>query len=95
MKKLLSGKPTGNFYDPRPNLGNDHKRDHTDEVIVKPAGIFETAETKYAVLVYSVEYTKIHGGVPEYETGYRTKAEAISAGRKIARARRLPLYYIS
>ncbi len=93
MRNLISNKPTGNTYDPSPNLGNDHKRDHTDEVIVKPAGIFETWDVKYAVLVYSVDHTKSHGGVPEIEIGYRTKAEAISAGRKIAKARRFPLYY--
>lgn len=95
MKTLISGKPTGNYYDPRPNLGNDHKRDHTDEVIVEPAGIFETPVIKYGLLVYSVEHTRTHGGVPEYQKGHRTKAEAISAGRKIARQREFPLYYIS
>jgi len=95
MKTMISRKPTGNTYDPDPNWGNDHKRDHTDEVIVIPAGIFKTAEIKYILLVYSVKHTKTHGGVPEYEIGYRTKIEAISAGRKMAKELNFPLYYIS
>ena len=92
MKKLISGKSTGNYYDPRPNLANDHKRNFTDEVIVARLG--SVMPNKWGVLVYSVEHTKTHGGVTEYETSFRTKTEAISAGRKIARQRKFPLYSI-